>query len=183
MSISQLVWCSFCPKLHLMQKCFDVSCIPFCFGKQAADLLWFQSFSQSNFKSNCDLLTQSFRVHIESRNVLKSGFKSCSWLGNAHHCSKFASLQIFNRAFLSSTEKFFVLLDSFRVTRYFTCSFSLVRLSTCMDRRSLQATVFHLATRVKSWTDDGQILTVVSTLVYLLCIYSGMLICCLHGLC
>jgi len=44
-TISQLVRCSFGIKLHMKQKCFDPSCIPFCVHKQAADLSQYNFFS------------------------------------------------------------------------------------------------------------------------------------------
>jgi len=82
--ISQLVQCSF-GKLHPKQKCFDDLCIPFCVGKQAADLSRFKSFSNKNLKSNHDLSNRIFIPQIEAQNVLKSQFKFKLLLGFAHH--------------------------------------------------------------------------------------------------
>jgi len=75
----------FCIKLHPRQKCFEDLCVPFCVGKQAADLSRFNFFSnriakkfKSNLKRNRDLFNGIFIVQIESPNVQKSRFKSCS---------------------------------------------------------------------------------------------------------
>jgi len=80
----------FCIKLHPRQKCFEDLCVPFCVGKQAADLSRFNFFSnriakkfKSNLKTNRGLFNGIFIVQIESPNVQKLRFKSCSRDWNA----------------------------------------------------------------------------------------------------
>jgi len=67
-------------------------------------------------------------------------------------------------------------VDSFRVIRYFTCLFSLAHLSTCTVRRWSHATVFHLATLVKSWMGRDSISTVVSVRWYICCVYIRLVV-------
>ena len=85
LSVIIIWWCNFGSKSHPKQKCFDDSCIPFCIGKQAADLsqLIFLNWIAKKIQIKSQIEMQSFESNLYSLNWISKDAQianpNCDW--------------------------------------------------------------------------------------------------------